>query len=241
MYLELVDLVLVVAQLLQDTRQLTLVLRADLVTANSIVEARRSADEDLLVLLLGLRKDGLQEFLGDVALAAGPLLGRLVEEVESLEALGVGVLEILELLLQEDVILADVTVDKSNLGLVLGVLEDLADELVHGSDTGTTGNQGNVLMLVGLPLVFGERALEGKTLVNVHAVQVLRHRSVGVGLDDKLEVARLVCHGDKYLLLFFFYIMIIRGQMVTFIAGGGVRTEDGLLGANGLELGQESS
>lgn len=36
-------------------------------------------------------------------------------------------------------------------------------------------------------------------------------------------------------------VVNMKEPMVTFIAGGGVRTEDSLLGANGLELGQESS
>ena len=52
--LELEDLLLRVAQLLQDTGQLALVGRAVLGATDGLVHAGRSADEDLDVLLLGL-------------------------------------------------------------------------------------------------------------------------------------------------------------------------------------------
>ena len=158
--LELVNLVLGVAQLVQRARQLALVLGTDLGTTDSLVHAGRATDKQLDVLLLGLREDSLEEVLGDVALAAVPALGGIFEDVESLEALGVGVLEILELPLQEDVVLGDVAVHQSHLGLVIGVLEDLADQLVHGRDSGAAGDQADLVVLVGLPGVLGKRALE---------------------------------------------------------------------------------
>jgi hypothetical protein len=158
--LKLENLLLAVAQLLQDTRKLTLVLGADLASRDGLVKAGRTADEELDVLLLGLGQNSLQQLLVDEALAASPLLGRVVEDVEGAEALGVGVLKMLEFFLQEDVVLVDVTEDKSNLGAVFGVLEDMANELVHGCDTGSTGDQGNVVVLVSLPGVLGERTLE---------------------------------------------------------------------------------
>lgn len=190
--LKLVDLLLVVTELLQVTGQVALVKGTVLTTADSLVHAGGSADKDLDVLLLGFRQDRLQEFLGHVAFATGPLLGRLVEKVECLKTLRVGVLQVLELLLQEDVLLADVSVDKGNLGLVVGVLEDGADQLVHGRDTGTTGDQGNVGVLIGFPGVLGERSLEVEALANIHAVQVRRHGSIGVALDDELQVSGCV-------------------------------------------------
>ena len=190
--LELEDLVLAVAKLGQDTSQLALVLGADLGATDSLVHAGRSADEELDVLLLGLRQNGLQQILVDVALAASPALGRVVQDVEGLEALGVGVLQILQLLLQKDVVLVDIAKHQSNLSLVLGVLEDLASQLVHGSDTSTTRDQADVVVLVSLPRILGKRTLERHALVDVHAVEVLRHGSVGVRLDDELKVARLL-------------------------------------------------
>ena len=188
--LELEDLVLAVAKLGQDTSQLALVLGADLGATDGLVQTGRAAHEELDVLLLGLGQNGLQQLLGDVALAAGPLLGRVVKDVEGAEALRVGVLQVLQLLLQQNVVLVDVTEDQGNLGAVLGVLEDVARQLVHRSDTGTTSNQTHVVVLVSLPRVLDNRTLERKTLVDVQRVDVLGHRTVGVGLDDQLEEAR---------------------------------------------------
>lgn len=188
-HLELEHLILVVTQLLQDTSQLTLVLGADLTTANGLVQARRATDKHLDVFLLRLGQHSLQQLLGDEALAASPALGRVVQHVEGAETLRVSVLQLVQLLLQEDVVLADVAEDQSHLGAVLGVLEDLAGELVHGRDTGATGDQADVVVLVGLPGVLGEGTLERQALVDVHGVQVLGHGATRVGLDHELEVA----------------------------------------------------
>lgn len=185
-------MVLVVAQFLQSTAQLTLVLRADLVSAEGSVEARWSANEDLDVFLLGLRKDSLQKVLGDVALSTSPVLGRVVEEIECLEAPRVGVLQFIEFLLQKDVILRDVTKDKSNLGLVIGVLEDRTDKLVHRSNSSTARDQRDVLMLVGFPGVLGQRTLELEFIANVQVVNVGGHGALVVFLDHKVEMARFI-------------------------------------------------
>lgn len=190
--LKLENLVLGVAKLLQDTRKLTLVLGADLATGDGLVQTRWATDEELDVLLLGLREHSLQQLLGDVTLATSPLLGRVVQDVEGTETLGVGVLQILELLLEENVVLVHVTEDQSHLGAVLGVLEDLTGQLVHRGDTGTTGDQADVVVLVGLPGVLDDGTLERQALVDIHGVDVFRHRAVGVSLDDQLEVARNV-------------------------------------------------
>lgn len=188
-HLELENLLLVVAELLQDTLELTLVLGADLGTGDGLVHGRRTTDEELDVVFLGLGEDSLQQLLGDVALAASPFLGGLVQDVEGLEALGVGVLKLLELLLEEDVLLRDVAEHEGHLRLVLGVLEDMAGKLVHGGDTSATGDQADVVMLVGLPGVLDDRTLHRQSLVNVEGVDVLGHGAIGVGLDNELEVS----------------------------------------------------
>ena len=233
--LELEDLLLRVAQVGQDTSELTLVLGADLGTRDSLVHGRRTTDEELDVTLLGLGQDSLQELLGDEALATGPLRRGLVQDVEGTEALGVGVLKILELLLQKDILLGDVTEDQGDLGLVIGVLEDLTGKLVHGGDTGATGDQSDVVVLVSLPGVLDKRTLEGQALVDVHGVHVLRHGAARVGLDDKLEVTGGFC--DSLVMK----IRLRKISALTFIAGGGVGAENVLLSTSGLEAGQESS
>lgn len=185
--LELVHLILLVAEVLESTGQLTLVLGADLVSRDGLHQTGRTTDEKLDVLVLGLRKNSLEEVLGDVSLVANPLLGGVVEDVESAEALGVGVLEVLELLLEEDVLLGNVAKDEGNLGLVVGVVEDGAGELVHGGDSGTAGNKGDVVVLVLLPGVLGERSLDVESLTGDKVVDVCAHGTIGVLLNKQVE------------------------------------------------------
>lgn len=192
--LELEDLVLVVTKILQDTTEFTLVLGADLTAGDSLVHGGRATDEELDVLLLGLGQDSLQQLFADEALATGPLRRGVAQDVEGTEALGVGVLQILKFLLQQDISFAVVAEDQSDLGLVLGVLEDLTGELVHRGDASTTGDQADVVVLVGLPGVLDNRSLERQALVDIHGVQVLGHGAAGVSLDDELEVAGDICH-----------------------------------------------
>ena len=110
--LELIDLVLGVAQLLQDSAQLALVGGADLSAADGLVQARRATDEDLDVLGLGVRDQSLEQFFGDEALAVLPARGRLVERVVGAESFGELALDLLQLFLQQDVLLADVAEDE---------------------------------------------------------------------------------------------------------------------------------
>ena len=218
-HLELVDLVLAVAQILQVALKLALVLGALLATRNGLVHARGTADKDLdLLALLRLRQNSLQQLLGNVALAALPLLGRVVEDVEGAEALGVCVLELLPFTLKQDILLGKVTKHQGNLGLILRVLEDGAGSLPHGGDAGSSCNQGNVFMLVGRPLVFWDRALDVQTLPGLEVVHVLGHGSVGVLLDDEIDGALLIDIGD-----------------------GSVGTNDGLLHLRALVLGDDGS
>lgn len=185
--LELVHLILLVAEVLESTGQLTLVLGADLVSRDGLHQTGRTADEKLDVLVLGLRKNSLEEVLGDVSLVADPLLGGVVEDVESAETLGVGVLEVLELLLEEDVLLGNVAEDECDLGLVVGVVEDGTGELVHGGDSGTAGNEGDVIVLVLLPGVLGERSLDVESLTGNKVVDVCAHGTIGVLLNKQVE------------------------------------------------------
>ena len=129
--LKLVHLLLRVAQLLQYARQLPLVRGARLGPADGLVQARRPAHKHLDVGLLGFRQNRLEQLLGNVAFTLHPALGRVVEDVEGAEAVRVGVFEVLELGLEEDVGFAEVAEDEGDFGFVRGVLEDGADELVH--------------------------------------------------------------------------------------------------------------
>ena len=128
-----------------------------------------------------------------MTLGTGPVLGRVVEQVEGAEALRVFVLELLKLALEDDILFADVAKDERDLGLVFGILEDGASELPHGRDAGASSNQRNVVVLVGLPGVLGNGTLEVEPLARVHVVKLRGHGTVGVVLDNKIEVSHLVC------------------------------------------------
>ena len=191
--LELIHLLSSVAQLLQRAGQLALVLDADLGAGDGLHETRRAADKDLDVLLLGLGEHSLEELLADVAAVAGPGLRGLVQDVEGTEALRVRVLELGELLLEQDVLLGDVAEDEGDLGLVVGVAEDVAGDLVHGGDARAAGDEGDVVVLVLGHGVLGEGPLNVEALAGFHVVQVGAHGAVRVLLDKQIHIALRVC------------------------------------------------
>lgn len=216
--LELVDLLLLVAKLGKHASKITLVLRALLGASDGLVHARGTTDEDLDVLLAGIGKDSLEKVLSDHALRAGPVLWGVVQRVEGAHAVRVLILEVLPFALEENVLLGNVAENESDLCLVVGVLKDGAGELVHGGDAGTTSDQGDVVVLVLLPGVLGDRTLHVESLSRLHVVKVLGHGTTGVLLDDEVEVANGV-----------------------FITDGSVGTDDGLLHLGTLVLGDQSS
>lgn len=122
-----------------------------------------------------------------------------------------------KLLLQENVLLGNVSENKGDLGLILGVVEDSTDQLVHGGDSSSSSNAGDVLVLVGGPLVLHEGSLEGEHLSVVHVVKVGRHGSSLVLLDDEVHVSTLLL-----------------------ISGGGVGTDSGLCVVGSLVLGEKA-
>ena len=147
--LKLINLLLRIPQLAQHPRQLSLIHRTILASADSLVHSRRPTDKNLDILLLGLRQHRLQHLLPNKPLPTLPSLRRLVQHVESPESIRVGVFQLLDLLLQEDVFLGDVAEDEGDFGLVFGVAEDAADELPHGGYAGAAGDEGEVVVLVG--------------------------------------------------------------------------------------------
>ena len=92
-------------------------------------------------------------------------------------------------MLQQDVFFGQVAEHEGHFAFVGGVVEDPADELVHRRDACAAGDQGDVVVLVGRPGVFGDRAFEVETLRRFHRVDMLGHRAVRVALNDKVDVA----------------------------------------------------
>lgn len=153
-----------------------------------------------------------------MTLAALPLLRRVVEDVESAEALGVRVLEVLELALEQDVLLGDAAVNEGDLCLVLRVLEDGARRLPHGGDARAARDQGDVLVLVGGPLVLGDGTLDVQALPGLEVVHVRRHGPVRVLLDEEVD-----------------------GALLVDVADGRVGADHGLLHLGALVLGDDGS
>ena len=129
--LEFIDLIGTIPQILQHTRQLALLRRTLLIPANRLIQPGGPAHKDLDTLLLGLRQHRLEQLGRDVSLALRPALGRVIEDVKGAEAVGEGVFEVLELGFEEDVGFGEVAEDEGDFGLVRGVFEDGAGELVH--------------------------------------------------------------------------------------------------------------
>lgn len=125
--------------------------------------------------------------------------------------------QVIQLLLEEDLVLGDVSEDKGNLSLILWVVEDGTDELVHWGNTSSTGNQGEVLVEVGRVWILWKRTLELELVSWLESVDVCRHWSSGVFLNEEIEIA-----------------------LGILIVDWGVRAEGDLLVTLKLDLGQDS-
>ena len=138
--------------------------------------------------------------------ALRPLLRRVIQHVEGPKPLRVLVLEVLPLALQEDVFLREVAEHERYFGLVVGVLEDRPRELVHGCYAGAAGDEGDVLVLVGRPRVFGDGPFEVEALGGFHVVEMFGHGAVVVALDYEINEAAGVCGLGKLVGAYSLYI-----------------------------------
>jgi len=136
--LKFIHLLPSIPQILQHARQLPLILRALLHPRNRLIQPGRPTHKHLDILLLRLRQHRLQQLLGDMAAALRPAVRGLVEQVEGAEALRVGVFEVFEFALQQDVFFGQVAEDEGDFCFVGGVLEDGARELVHSVNRPTS-------------------------------------------------------------------------------------------------------
>lgn len=134
----------------------------------------------------------------DVANAAGPALGRVVEDVVDAEALVLGG-ERVQVLLEQDVLLRDVGEDEVDLGAVAGGLaaaDDGLDDLQHGRDAGAAGDHAEVAHHVG---GVGEGALgpaHADGLAGGERGEVPADVARRVRLDQQVEVAGLLVAAD---------------------------------------------
>ena len=68
-------------------------------------------------------------------------------------------------------------------------MEDSADDLKHRSDTGATSDHTDIALLILLPVVLGNRALEFKSISWLHVVNGRGQCTVVVLLDDEINMA----------------------------------------------------
>lgn len=100
----------------------------------------------------------LDELGCHIASGALPAINSLVDHVRDLETVGVGLGKGIELIFENDIFGGNVSENEIDLGLVCLVLQKSPDNLEHGSNTGTSSNQGDRFMLVGVEWVLGNGA-----------------------------------------------------------------------------------
>jgi len=124
-----------------------------------------------------------------------PLLRGLIQQIKCPHPIRILILQLLPLLLQQDIRLGDIPKHKRDFGLVVRVLENSTCELVHGRDACAAGQESDVVVLVGRPGVFGNRAFHVQGVAGLHVVQVLGHGTAGVLFHDEGHVPTLVWVG----------------------------------------------
>lgn len=109
--------------------------------------------------------------------------------------------QLLELLVEEDILGVHVGEDQVDLGDVVAavagtVANDGPDDLQHGSDARTAGDHSDVTAHVGGVNhgTLGAAHLQG--LAELQGRQVLGDVTLGVGLDEEIEVTGLIVRGD---------------------------------------------
>lgn len=140
------------------------------------------------------------ELLRDVFLAnesntSSPASRCVVQNVVDLETVGEHGNQVIELDTEKDIFLADVGVDESELGWVAGVEEGVADDLEHGSDTGSTSDEAEFLGEVGAVDELTLGALDADVVSDLELAEVLRNVAFLVGLDNQVKVSEIINAG----------------------------------------------
>lgn len=105
---------------------------------------RGAANKEFAVGIVGVLKVLLDVFFGDKANAAFPARRGVIKDEIDLEAVAMTPQQFFQVVLEKDIFLVDVGVDKTNSGFVGWVAENSANDLNHGGDTGTPGNHAEV-------------------------------------------------------------------------------------------------
>lgn len=180
------------AKILESTLDLTLISGGNLRARNSLGEGGRTADKNLDIVGRRSKQVLLKVLLGDVTSLTLPRVAGLVDKEVELELFRVLGSNLLELLLEDNVIISNVTVEQVDLGLVSRVLVNGMDELVKRGDTRATTNEANLGVLVSGPGVLGNGALEGNSIAILEGENVVAKLASLVALNHELESANVI-------------------------------------------------
>lgn len=233
--LEFIHLIWSVSQLLQIPCEFSLLGGTLLRARNRLTQPGRPTHEDFDILLLRARNHLLQQVFRDKSFTLLPAVWWVVKDVECSEAIWVLVLQLIELLLEQNILLRDVAKNKRDLRLILRVLENSPCELPHGRYTCAAGNEGDVVVFVRRPGIFWDWAFDVEGVAGFEGVDVLGHGAVGVLFDDEVEEAAGVYIVGQTRLL----DGNIGIQLLTFVAGRGIRFDRRLLILRPFELGDQ--
>ena len=114
--LKLVNAILDITQLLQETSQSTLTLVRVLVTADCFHQWRRTAHKDNRGLDIRLGHCVLDQVKGNVALVTSPAGSRLFQNVMNTEAIRESLCKAIQLVFEQDVFLSGVAKDQGEFG-----------------------------------------------------------------------------------------------------------------------------
>ena len=132
----------------------------------------------------------------DITDTTSPALRRLVQDVVDSDT-GILLGQRVKVLLQQDILRADVGKDEIDLGLVAQrtTADNGTDDLEHRGDARPASNHAKVTNHVGGVNEGALGSADANSLADHEGGHVLRDVALGVGLDEEVEVARLVVTG----------------------------------------------
>lgn len=181
------NLILPIPQLLQHPRRTPL-------PHKSRLHRRRTAHKHFCILLpLRRNPDLLQQLLRHIPLSIRRICHWVAHRVHGLEPVGELLFKLLKFLLQEHILVRVDAKDERDGRLVLRVAENALRELVDRRDACAAGDEGDVVVAVGLPLValYGEG--EEELLAWCEGVDVCALLAVWVLLYHEFEVSGVIC------------------------------------------------
>ena len=139
----------------------------------------------------------MKKLFGDV-LTVDDGEDRASDDEMDVETIRMSLLKGDQFLRQDDIGFGLVRVDELHLRLVAWISKELGDDLIGGSNTGSTDNKGDVLVLVGLDIDLLEGTLHLNTgLACLQGIEVTGQLTTGICLDDEIERPFLVLCGNR--------------------------------------------